>query len=645
MSAPRDPYHVWLGLPPGQQPPNYYRLLGLREFENRPEVIDAAAERQTARLLTVPPEARGPEVQKLLAEIASARLCLLQPARKLAYDEALRQQAGGKAAGERGAEVEGLPRMLAPPAPAGMQAQRKGRWQRWLAGVAAIIALALAAWLIVPGSAPPEAEGTLVIDFPETLRASAAVRIDGQLRDIPPLGPVEYRCRAGEHELEVHVPGGPEWKRSISIAAGRKHLVSLPWEEVASRRSDRARGGTPPPGVPLAQVEARLAASSTSASGTSTAGPAASARAQGSASDGPVMGPPAGKSTPSRGRASETLSPADREPPGAEALSVAPVGPEGIGADRSSQAVAERPNLRGDKSQAPGAGDLRGKSPAPSPPATLAALPVPVLDEFDRPLAEAWSIIQGADVRQGYEQLLALWKKDRGDFRVAFSLGLLEALLGHNWAEAEKRFAQCQRLVPDHPAALNNLALVRLRIGQEHLALRHWEAMLAANPAPPEVVHNLRRCQALVRSGVLRFSPSRLKVLDELAARAAPEGSPLRPNVGFLYLPLKLPGEQTIGWPRPRSYHDRWCMMCNGRGVVRCPEPDCARGTVRASAPRLLYVDPLTRTRVMPSVPVRTACRVCKGEGWIDCKRCEAGIDPTLKDVQDPLAKSLPSNN
>lgn len=641
MSAPGDPYHVWLGLPPGQQPPNYYRMLGLREFENRPEVIDAAAERQTARLLAVPPEARGPDVQKLLAEIASARLCLLQPARKLAYDEALRQQVGGGAAGERGAGVEGLPRMLAPPAQATMQAQRKGHWRWGLAGVAATIAIAVGAWLIVPGSAPPEAEGTLVIDFPETLRASAAVRIDGQLRDIPPLGPVEYRCRTGEHELEVHWPGGPEWTRSISIAAGRKHLVSLPWEEIASRRSDRARGGTPP----LGRAEARFAASSTPAPDTSTSGPAASVRPQGSASDGPVMGPPDGKSTPTPGRASERLSPADREPPGTEGLSVAPVGPAGKGADPSSQAVAERPDLRGDRSQAPGAGDLPGKSPAPSPPAPLAAMPVPVLDELDRPLAEAWAIIQGADVRQGYEQLLALWKKDRGDFRVAFSLGLLEALVGHNWAEAEKRFAQCQRLVPDHPAALNNLALVRLRIGQEHLALRHWEAMLAANPAPPEVVHNLRRCQALVRSGVLRFSPSRLKVLDELAARAATEGSPLRPNVGFLYLPLQLPGGQTIGWPRPRSYHDRWCMICNGRGVVRCPEPDCARGTVRASAPRLLYVDPLTRTRVMQSVPVRTACRVCKGEGWIDCKRCEAGIDPTLKDVQDPLAKSVSSSH
>ena len=28
-----DPYHEWMGIPPSEQPPNHYRLLGLSEFE------------------------------------------------------------------------------------------------------------------------------------------------------------------------------------------------------------------------------------------------------------------------------------------------------------------------------------------------------------------------------------------------------------------------------------------------------------------------------------------------------------------------------------------------------------------------------------------------------------------------------------
>jgi hypothetical protein len=29
MAADFDPYHKWLGIPPPQQPPHHYRLLGI----------------------------------------------------------------------------------------------------------------------------------------------------------------------------------------------------------------------------------------------------------------------------------------------------------------------------------------------------------------------------------------------------------------------------------------------------------------------------------------------------------------------------------------------------------------------------------------------------------------------------------------
>ena len=37
-----DPYLNWLGIPPHEQPPNCYRLLGLVLFESNPEVIRQA---------------------------------------------------------------------------------------------------------------------------------------------------------------------------------------------------------------------------------------------------------------------------------------------------------------------------------------------------------------------------------------------------------------------------------------------------------------------------------------------------------------------------------------------------------------------------------------------------------------------------
>ena len=35
-----DPYRKWLGIPPKDQPPNHYRLLGLELFETDPDTQD-----------------------------------------------------------------------------------------------------------------------------------------------------------------------------------------------------------------------------------------------------------------------------------------------------------------------------------------------------------------------------------------------------------------------------------------------------------------------------------------------------------------------------------------------------------------------------------------------------------------------------
>ena len=53
MSPDFDPYHVWLGIPPAEQPASYYRLLGLRPFEPTPNVIDNAYQRSITHLRTL----------------------------------------------------------------------------------------------------------------------------------------------------------------------------------------------------------------------------------------------------------------------------------------------------------------------------------------------------------------------------------------------------------------------------------------------------------------------------------------------------------------------------------------------------------------------------------------------------------------
>ncbi len=92
MSGEFDPYHKWLGISPREQPPNHYRLLAIDVFEDDPEVIDAAANRQMSYLQEL---ASGPNVrhaQNLLNEISAARVCLLDKQRKAEYDAKLRAE-------------------------------------------------------------------------------------------------------------------------------------------------------------------------------------------------------------------------------------------------------------------------------------------------------------------------------------------------------------------------------------------------------------------------------------------------------------------------------------------------------------------------------------------------------------------------
>ena len=86
-----DPYHKWLGIPLGEQPPNHYRLLGVPLWEPDPEVIKAAAERRTFFLRTFQIGPQAELAEKLLNEVARARVTLLNVQQRVAYDQRLRE--------------------------------------------------------------------------------------------------------------------------------------------------------------------------------------------------------------------------------------------------------------------------------------------------------------------------------------------------------------------------------------------------------------------------------------------------------------------------------------------------------------------------------------------------------------------------
>ena len=89
-----DPYHEWLGISPKDQPPHHYRLLGIDLFESSANVISNAADQRMAHLRSFQAGKHAVESQKILNEIAAARVCLLNPAKKAEYDELLQNTEG-----------------------------------------------------------------------------------------------------------------------------------------------------------------------------------------------------------------------------------------------------------------------------------------------------------------------------------------------------------------------------------------------------------------------------------------------------------------------------------------------------------------------------------------------------------------------
>jgi WD40 repeat protein len=105
MSDIFDPYYKWLAIPPEEQPPDHYRLLGVKRFEPDADVIEAAADQRMIHLRNYQSGKQAAHSQRLLNEVASAKVTLLLPEKRTAYDEQLRRTL--------------YERPLAPAAPAG----------------------------------------------------------------------------------------------------------------------------------------------------------------------------------------------------------------------------------------------------------------------------------------------------------------------------------------------------------------------------------------------------------------------------------------------------------------------------------------------------------------------------------------------
>jgi hypothetical protein len=276
MADDFNPYHVWLGIPPEEQPASHYRLLGIKPFETSGDVIDNAADRQMAHLRTIQVGKHVDLSQRLLNEVAAGRICLLDPKKRAAYDQQLRAKLAATAApAVSGAELpaasgsaiqrqpprrptDAAPATSIPMAATGPQpadqwddllgkpdakpstgagrksaksaaTKRGARTRNISIGIAiGVVLIAAAAFGIYSLNSP--SEGTLVFEW--TDRADVSVTVDNAPVEVPAAGLWEHNFSAGPHHIVAQRPAF-KFATDVNLAAGQRLSVSPDWKPKA----------------------------------------------------------------------------------------------------------------------------------------------------------------------------------------------------------------------------------------------------------------------------------------------------------------------------------------------------------------------------------------------------------------------------
>lgn len=87
---PFDPYDAWFQIPKHEQPPNFYRLLGISLFESRPNSIEDAYEQRMINLRSRQVGPRALFAERLKNELTQAVQILRDEAQRAQYDAYLR---------------------------------------------------------------------------------------------------------------------------------------------------------------------------------------------------------------------------------------------------------------------------------------------------------------------------------------------------------------------------------------------------------------------------------------------------------------------------------------------------------------------------------------------------------------------------
>jgi hypothetical protein len=178
--------------------------------------------------------------------VTTARVCLLNPEKKAAYDAHLQSRLADSAPAPQEADVldfiaragvEPLAGQSAAGPLGGAPVLARRRRDPGLAVMIGILAvgLVLVVGLILVRQArdgqPVFESAVRLDDWPEHMREGAVLEINGKRQTVPAAGQLDYPCEPGKIHILATIPGFKPFERTVVVEAGQKRVVHTVWQK------------------------------------------------------------------------------------------------------------------------------------------------------------------------------------------------------------------------------------------------------------------------------------------------------------------------------------------------------------------------------------------------------------------------------
>lgn len=629
-----DPYYYFLGISPKDQPPDFYRLLGVERFEANLEIIEMASDRQLSHLHGVKSGDHIDDVAKLLSEVSRARLCLLSPKKKPEYDKQLK------------AHLDTPKR-----APKSRSAPQSDDWLS-IEGTTELRAAEENARPSMATRLEVEAQHAAAERAREQLAAEEQTRLRSTRRKTFAIagGAFGLILLIATVVVAVLLSGGDEQE---SIADGTEVITNDDTElntgdagsndpELNDSSVDPLTATSPEPediaDAPTALDDkvAELDESETD----SFAEPMLSTPTASS-----ERGSPFGPDSPDKG---EIAPPATVGVPNLEESSadlenksalVTAASPSPRPQPISGNDPRNNPDLRQWASRS-GEFTLQAryggyqeelvtliKSDGESVPVKLSELSDGDRQwvssvEVDVILSLAGRQLAQQDSKQASE-ILFQGLQFPDDIRPDFYLGMIRALVDHDTSLAKRHFGNCVKQAPNHVPSLNNLAIAEMWEKNGSQSAVYLKRALELDPKCSEVVTN---AALVLKLNNARFTsiPSTTRTFLEQQAQS---GGLNYTRGGWHYMDYD-DGTDQLGVSRNpirwswASLEDHRCFVCDDTRTIDCPNRKCSKGVVRVPTQQITGYNTITRAPITKTVYVPTRCPTCFGAGKGPCGAC-----------------------